>query len=91
MFPNVVSSYCVHGEVYLIQHCVTKFVSDLLGLFSQGTPVFTIQQTDHHSITRILLKVALNTLSQTINLSFNYIVKYRLNWCRKLEYLEKTT
>jgi len=26
---KVVSSNCVHGEVYLIQHYVIKFVSDL--------------------------------------------------------------
>jgi len=42
MSPKVVSSYRVHGEVYSIQHCVTKFVSDLLELFSQGTPVSSI-------------------------------------------------
>ena len=27
---NVVSSNPAHGEVYLIQHYVTKFISDLL-------------------------------------------------------------
>jgi hypothetical protein len=48
-----------HGEVYSIQNYVIKFVSDLRqGLwFSTGTPVSSINKTDHHDITEILLKV----------------------------------
>ena len=30
-----------------------------------GTPVFSTNKTDHHDITEILLKVALNTINQT--------------------------
>jgi len=33
--------------------------------FSPGTPVSFTNKTDHHDITEILLKVALNTINQT--------------------------
>jgi hypothetical protein len=52
--------YPAHGEVYLIQHSVIKFVSDLRQV--RGfTPVSSINKTGRHDITEILLKVALNT------------------------------
>ena len=60
---NVVRSNPTHGEVYSIQHYVIKFVSDL----RQGVPfswIFSTNKTDHHDITQILLKVALNTNEQ---------------------------
>jgi hypothetical protein len=49
---KVVSSNPIHGEVYLIQHYVIKFVGDLrhVGGFL-------------HHITEMLLKVALNTIN----------------------------
>jgi hypothetical protein len=47
------SSIPAHGEVYSIQHYVMKFVSDLV--------VSSINKTDNHDITEILLKVALIT------------------------------
>ena len=62
------SSNVVHGKVYLIQHYVIKFVSDLRQTgwwFSPGTPVSPTNKTDHHNITEILLKVVLNTIKQT--------------------------
>jgi|JYMV01.1.fsa_nt_gi methylthioribose-1-phosphate isomerase len=64
---KVVSLNPVHGEVYLIQHYVIKFASDLLqvGGFSLSTPVSSTNKTDRHDITEILLKVALNTIIQT--------------------------
>jgi hypothetical protein len=34
--------------------------------FSQGTPVSSTNKTDRHDITVILMKVALNTISQTL-------------------------
>jgi hypothetical protein len=40
-----------------------KFVSDLRW-FSPGFPVSSANKTDEHSITEILLKVALNTIQQ---------------------------
>ena len=63
---KVVSSNLVHGEIYLIQHYVIKFVSDLRevdGLFSPGPPVSSTDKTDRHDITEILLKVALNNIT----------------------------
>ena len=51
-----------------VQHYVIKFVSDLRQWFSPCTPVSSINKTDRHDITEILLKVALNTIkaNQTI-------------------------
>ena len=45
---NVVSSNPVHGEVYSIQLCVIKFVSDLRQVcgFLPGTPVSSTNKTD---------------------------------------------
>ena len=58
----VVGSNLTHGKVYLIQHYVIKFVSDIwqvIGfLWVLGFPPLT-NKTDHHDITEILLKVAL--------------------------------
>ena len=58
---NILSLNPVHGEVYSIQHYVIKFVSDLwqVGGFLLGTPVSSINKTDRHDTTEILLKVAL--------------------------------
>ena len=69
---KVVSSNPVHGEVYSIQHYVIKFVSDLrqVGVFFPGNPVSSTNKTDRHDIAEILLKVALNTINQTINSEF---------------------
>ena len=55
-------------EVYLIQHYVIKFVSDWSVVFSGycRTLVCTTNKTDHHNITEILLKVALNTINLKI-------------------------
>ena len=46
-----------------IQHYAIKFVIDLQAgwWFSLGPPVSSINKTDRHDITEILLKVALNT------------------------------
>ena len=61
---NVVSSNPVHGEVYSIQLCVIKFVSD------RGRSVvfcmysgFSTNKADLHNITVIVLKVALTTVT----------------------------
>ena len=60
------------GEVYSIQHSVIKFVSDTLVLagrwFSTCTLVSSTNKTDRHNITEILLKVALNTITLTLEL-----------------------
>ena len=72
---EVVSSNTVHSEVYSIQHYVIKFVSDLrqAGGFPPGTPVSSTNKTDRHNITEILLKVVLNTISQTNQSIFVFI------------------
>ena len=61
---KIVSLNPAHGEVYSIQHYVIKFVSNLrqVGGFCLGTLVSSTNKTDHHDITEILLKVALNTI-----------------------------
>ena len=59
---TVVSSNPAHGDVYSIQLYVIKFVSDL-SLVSPGTPVSSTNKADHHDITQVLLKVALNTIT----------------------------
>jgi hypothetical protein len=48
------------GEMYQIQHYVTKSVSDLGQV---GTPVSSTNKTDCHDITEILSKVALNIIT----------------------------
>jgi hypothetical protein len=48
-----------------IQHYVIKFSVTTGWWFSPGTLVFTINKTDRHDITEILLKVTLNTINQT--------------------------
>jgi hypothetical protein len=55
---TVASSNPAHGEVYLIQHYVIKFVSDLRWVCT-GNPVSFTNKTDLHDIAEILLKAAL--------------------------------
>ena len=64
---KVVSSNPVHGEVYLIQYYVIKFVSDLRQLGRWFSPVSSTNKIDRHDITEILLKVALNTINKQTN------------------------
>jgi hypothetical protein len=41
---------------------------------SPGTPVSSTNKTNHHNITEILLKVALNTIKQTIKGQYDIYV-----------------
>ena len=41
--------------------------------FSSGTPVSSTNKTDRHDITEILLKVALNTINQSINVAWSHL------------------
>ena len=59
---NIVSSNTAHGEVYLMQHYVMKFVSDLRQV-GGTTPDSSTNKTDCHDITEILLIVVLNTIA----------------------------
>ena len=54
-------------EVYLIQHYVIKFISDLwqVGGFLRVLRFHATKKTDRHNITEILLKVVLNTIAIT--------------------------
>jgi hypothetical protein len=56
------------GEVYSIQHDVIKFVSGLwqVGGFLQVLRFHPPIKNDRHNITQILLKVALNTITLTL-------------------------
>jgi hypothetical protein len=67
-FP-IASSNPAHGEVYLIQHYVIKFVSDLRQVsgFLQVLRFSSINKTDGHDITEILLKVPLSTITLFIS------------------------
>ena len=53
--------------MYSIQHYVIKLVSDLLhvGGFLRVLRFLPRNNTDHHNITEILLKVALDTIKPT--------------------------
>ena len=60
---KLVSLIPVYGDVYLLQHYVIKFVSDLwvVGCFSSSTPVPSFITADSHDIAIILLEELLNT------------------------------
>ena len=58
---EVVSSNPTRGEVYTIQHYVTK-VCQWLTTGRWFSPVSSTNKTDRHDITEILLKVVLNTI-----------------------------
>ena len=51
-----------------MQHYVVEFETDLrqVGGFFRVLPVSSTTKTDHHDITEILLKVALNTINQPL-------------------------
>ena len=78
---TIVSSNPVHGELYLIQRYVTKFVNDLqqVGGFSPSTPVSSTSKTDSHDLPEILLKVALNTIA-TLQISSGQFLKNIAPW-----------
>jgi len=67
---NFVSSNPANSEVDSIQHYVIKYVNHLrqVGGFSLDTPVSSVNKTDHHNTTEILLKVAFKTIAITITL-----------------------
>jgi hypothetical protein len=75
-----VSSNPVHGKVYSIQHYVIKFVCDLRQVSgSLSTQVYSINKTDRHEITEILLKVVLNTKTPNPNQRQIYL-SAEFNW-----------
>jgi hypothetical protein len=82
--PTVVSSNTIHGEVYLIQHYVIQFVSDLRQVSGFLRVLRFPPPTDCHNITEILLKVALNTINhKPINLS--YFSQWFMDWLDRVD------
>jgi hypothetical protein len=71
---KVVSSKHSHGDVNSIQHYVWKFVSDLpqVGGFLRVLMDYSTNKPDRHEITEILLKVTLNTITITPQLTTIY-------------------
>ena len=70
---KVVSSNPDHGEVYSIQDHVMRFVRSW---FSSGTPISSINKTDRHDITGMLLKVALYYVKYILIIWCMYIANY---------------
>jgi hypothetical protein len=74
---KAVSSNPVHGEVYSIQYCVIKFVSDLrqLGGFHRvfRFPLPIKLAATKYRVAEILLKVALNIITLTFILQIFHI------------------
>ena len=68
---NLVSSNPDHGEMYLIQHYVIKFVSDLpqASGFLLVFRFHPLLKADCHDITEILLKLAVSAINLTYCLS----------------------
>ena len=62
---SFVSSNPLHNEGYSNQHYVIKFskTCEYVGVFFPDTSVSSINKTDHHDRTEILLKVTLNTIN----------------------------
>jgi hypothetical protein len=69
-----------------MQYYVIKFVSDLrqVGGFLKvlTTQVSSTNKTDHHNITEILLKVAINTITLTQMNSLEQNLILHLNHCQ---------
>ena len=57
----------------IVDHHCLNFIFIMIMWFSPGTPVSSINKTDRHDITEILLKVA---LSQTIIIIDPFLSKY---------------
>ena len=65
----------------MIHYYLIKFVNDLQQVcgFSPGTPVSPTNKTDRPDISKILLKVALNTITQTpsqVNVALPTFLKF---------------
>ena len=76
IITKFVSLNPAHGELYLIQHYVIKFVSDLRQVFS-GDSGFSTNKIGCHDITEILLKVALYTI--TLHVDVHILLLYTEN------------
>ena len=81
--------------VYSIQHFVITFVSDLRqnGGFIQVFRFSPPKKTDHHDITEILLKVASNTITPTLEpISALHILYNIYSYCfQEIQFTRSTT
>jgi len=78
IIANVVNSNPTNGEVYSIQDYVIKFVSHLRrSVVFSGYSGSSTNKTDHHDITDILLKIALNTNPQPYYMHVVFCFSFR--------------
>jgi hypothetical protein len=71
---------------------VIKFVSDLQQVwFSPAPPVKTTNKTDHHDITEILVKVALNTMNHQSNSYHKVLQKLAYHKVPKINSYQKVS
>jgi len=73
-----------HDEVYSIQHNECDKICQWLAAgqwFSSGTPVSSTNKTVYHNITEIMLKVALNTITQVKSYKSVNRIPYNKNGC----------
>ena len=79
----------------LIMVKCTQYKIMWYNLFRSGTPVSSTNKTDHHDITEILLKVALSTITLTLNLwmmqlKIYFFLFFSDYWIRKFNENHKT-
>jgi hypothetical protein len=75
---NVVSSNPAHGQVYLIQHYVIKFVNDLWqvgGFLRVLETVSSTNKTDRHDIAKLFLVIQI-----WLKLDNNRLVGWLVGW-----------
>jgi hypothetical protein len=89
---SVVSLNPAHDEVYSIQSYVIKFVNDLRQFsgFLREFQFFSTTKTDCIDITEILLKVALNTITLTLQ-SKHSLNDNEYHQCSKLTGISRWT
>ena len=79
---KIVSSNIAQGEVYPVQHCVIKFVSDLPHACSFLRVLrFSYTNTSLHNKSEMLLKVALNTTY--------FVFHYQTDWKGRISSVSK--
>jgi hypothetical protein len=78
---HVIKVICPYRELHILQSVLDITLCDKVcqwlatgRWFSLSTPVFSTNKTDHQDITEILLKVAFNTIKQTSQLYFRYVL-----------------
>ena len=67
-YDTVIPMFSIEAVVFFYNYLCYQYLSPLKWLvtgrwFSPGTPVSSTNNTDHHDVTEILLKVTLNTIN----------------------------